>query len=36
LANGEVSEVYSGNKAFAVFLTEFLDGKPFWLKPDEA
>ena len=36
LANGEVSEVYSGNKAFAEFLTEFLDGKPFWLKPEEA
>jgi len=35
-ANGEVSEVYSINKAFAEFLTEFVDGKPFWLKPDEA
>ena len=34
--NSEISEVYSGNKAFAEFLTEFVDGKPFWLKPDEA
>jgi len=34
LVNGEVSEVYSGNQAFADFLTEFLDGKPFWLKPE--
>jgi tRNA nucleotidyltransferase (CCA-adding enzyme) len=34
--NGEVSEVYRGNKAFAEFLTDFLDGKPFWLKPEEA
>ncbi len=36
LVNGEVSEVYSGNQAFAEFLTEFLDGKPFWLKPEKA
>ena len=36
MVNGEVSEVYSGNRAFAEFLTEFLDGKPFWLKPEEA
>lgn len=35
LINGEVSEVYSGNKAFAEFLSDFLDGKPLWLKPDE-
>ena len=34
--NGEVSEVYIGNKAFAECLTDFLDGKPFWLKPEEA
>ncbi len=33
--NSEVSEVCSGNKAFAAFLTEFLMGKPFWLKPKE-
>jgi hypothetical protein len=30
--NGEVLEVYRGNKEFAVFLTDFLCGKPFWLK----
>jgi tRNA nucleotidyltransferase (CCA-adding enzyme) len=33
--NGEVAEAYSGNRAFAAFLTEFLRGKPFWLAPDE-
>ena len=33
--NGDVSEVYRGNNAFAEFLTDFLDGKPFWLKPEE-
>jgi tRNA nucleotidyltransferase (CCA-adding enzyme) len=32
LVNGEVLEVYSGNSDFAVFLTDFLLGKPFWLK----
>jgi hypothetical protein len=30
--NGEITEVYMGNEDFAVFLTNFLDGKPFWLK----
>jgi len=35
LVNGEVSEVYLDNNAFANFLTEFLDGRPFWLKPEE-
>ena len=30
--NSEVLEVYSGNGDFAEFLTEFLSGKPFWLK----
>jgi hypothetical protein len=30
--NGEVLEVYRGNEEFAVFLTDFLCGKPFWLK----
>jgi len=30
--NFEVVEVYNENEAFAVFLTEFLVGKPFWLK----
>jgi len=33
LVNGEVLEVYEGNVDFAVFLTDFLSGKPFWLKP---
>ena len=32
LVNGEVLEVYSGNSDFAVFLTDFLLGRPFWLK----
>jgi tRNA nucleotidyltransferase (CCA-adding enzyme) len=31
-SNGEITEVYMGNEDFAVFLTNFLDGKPFWLK----
>jgi len=31
LVNYEISEVYSQNGDFAVFLTEFLSGKPFWL-----
>jgi tRNA nucleotidyltransferase (CCA-adding enzyme) len=34
--NGEVYKVYRGNNAFAEFLTDFLEGKPFWLKPEEA
>jgi tRNA nucleotidyltransferase (CCA-adding enzyme) len=32
LANGEISEVYIGNRDFAEFLTDFLKGKPFWLE----
>jgi tRNA nucleotidyltransferase (CCA-adding enzyme) len=32
LVNSEVSAVYSGNKEFAEFLTDFLKGKPFWLE----
>jgi tRNA nucleotidyltransferase (CCA-adding enzyme) len=32
LINGEVLEVYEGNMDFAEFLTDFLYGKPFWLK----
>ena len=32
IVNSEVLEVYSGNGDFAEFLTEFLLGKPFWLK----
>ena len=32
IVNSEVLEVYSVNGDFAEFLTEFLSGKPFWLK----
>jgi tRNA nucleotidyltransferase (CCA-adding enzyme) len=32
LVNAEVLEVYNGNRDFAVFLTDYLSGKPFWLK----
>jgi len=32
LVNSEVVEFYNENKEFYVFLTEFLAGKPFWLK----
>lgn len=31
--NGEISEIYIENRDFAEFLTDFLLGKPFWLKP---
>jgi len=34
--NSEVLAVYKGNTAFAKFLTDFLSGKPFWLKTAEA
>jgi hypothetical protein len=30
--NSEVLEVYYDNIDFAEFLTDFLSGKPFWLK----
>jgi tRNA nucleotidyltransferase (CCA-adding enzyme) len=33
LVNSEVIQVYDGNRKFAEFLTGFLSGKPFWLKP---
>jgi tRNA nucleotidyltransferase (CCA-adding enzyme) len=33
LVNSEISKIYRGNRDFAVFLTIFLEGKPFWLKP---
>jgi tRNA nucleotidyltransferase (CCA-adding enzyme) len=36
MVNGEVADACSGNREFAKFLTEFLEGKPFWLKADEA
>jgi hypothetical protein len=32
LVNCEINEVYVENGAFAEFLTDFLSGKPFWLK----
>jgi hypothetical protein len=32
LVNSEISKVYSGNRVFADFLTDFLKGKPFWLE----
>lgn len=32
LANAEMLEIYNANRDFAVFLTDFLTGKPFWLK----
>jgi tRNA nucleotidyltransferase (CCA-adding enzyme) len=32
LVNGEVLKVYVENSDFAVFLTSFLSGKPFWLE----
>jgi len=34
--NSDISEAYARNGKFAVFLTEFLAGKPFWLNPHEA
>lgn len=35
IVNSDIMEVYLSNADFAVFLTNFLDGKPFWLKTDE-
>jgi tRNA nucleotidyltransferase (CCA-adding enzyme) len=32
LVNGEITELYVENDDFAAFLTDFLWGKPFWLK----
>ncbi len=32
LVNGEIAELYVENDEFAEFLTDFLSGKPFWLK----
>ena len=32
LVNAEIGEVYVENGDFAEFLTDFLSGKPFWLK----
>ncbi|MGA2386282.1 MAG: CCA tRNA nucleotidyltransferase [Candidatus Bathyarchaeia archaeon] len=33
IVDSKISEVYAKNGDFAMFLTEFLRGKPFWLKP---
>ena len=32
LVNGEITELYVENDDFAAFLTDFLWGKPLWLK----
>jgi tRNA nucleotidyltransferase (CCA-adding enzyme) len=32
LINNEITELYVENRDFAEFLTDFLSGKPFWLK----
>jgi hypothetical protein len=32
MVNSEISGVYSENNDFAAFLTEFMSGKPFWLR----
>ena len=32
VVNGEISEIYAENGDFAEFLTDFLCGKPFWLR----
>jgi len=34
--NEEIVKAYNGNKVFAVFLTKFLNGRPFWLKAAKA
>jgi len=33
LVNGEILKVYTENSDFAVFLTQFIADKPFWLNP---
>jgi hypothetical protein len=30
--NEEIADIYQQNEDFAIFLTDFLDGKPSWLK----
>jgi tRNA nucleotidyltransferase (CCA-adding enzyme) len=35
LVNDEITQVYGKNQEFAVFLTEFLSGKPKWLETDQ-
>lgn len=34
LVDGNILEIYSNHKRFAAFVTEFLQGKPLWLKPE--
>ncbi len=34
LVDEDILEVYSDHKRFAEFVTEFLQGKPLWLKPE--
>jgi tRNA nucleotidyltransferase (CCA-adding enzyme) len=36
LVNKEILKVYTENSDFAVFLTKFISGKPFWLKKKQA
>jgi hypothetical protein len=33
LVDSEIIETYRKNKEFAVFLTDFLSGRPKWLEP---
>ena len=35
LVGGEILKIYVENADFAVFLTEFVNGKPFWLKTQQ-
>jgi hypothetical protein len=35
LVNEEITETYGKNSEFAVFLTEFLSGRPTWLEAVE-
>jgi hypothetical protein len=32
LANGDILKVYTENSDFAVFLSQYIYGKPFWLR----
>ncbi len=36
LENEEIAEIYKNHEDFAMFLTKFLNGKPFWLNAAEA
>jgi len=35
LVNEEIASVYGLNRDFAVFLTEYIKGKPKWLAPSD-